>query len=145
MVYYYKVVAKCGHVGRNNYYRGKFGVIAESGKDAASKVRFYPRVKHHHQDAILSVNRISREEYNFLKKEWKENPYFHCNNRTMQDSFYSEIEKDIFPETPRQVLYRKQFRADDSEKYKRKKKETCEWKRKKQAYEFDLQLEGIGA
>ena len=36
---YYKVYAKCGHVGRNSYILKWFYVKAESGSEAAKKVR----------------------------------------------------------------------------------------------------------
>ena len=49
----YEVCAKCGHVGRYNYVDKIFAVKASSGKEAAAKVRNFPRVKHDHKDAIL--------------------------------------------------------------------------------------------
>ena len=36
---YYKVLAKCGHVGRNNYIEKDFFIKANSGKEAAYRVR----------------------------------------------------------------------------------------------------------
>ena len=55
---YYMVIAKCGHVGRKNYIPVKFAVVAESGKEAAKKVRQFPRVKHDHKDAISIVKDV---------------------------------------------------------------------------------------
>ena len=56
---YYAVDAKCGHVGINNYIIVKFAVAANSGKEAALKTRFFPRVKHHQKDAIINVKEIN--------------------------------------------------------------------------------------
>ena len=63
---YYKVTAKCGHVGRKYYIQITFPICAEDGKDAAKRVRNYPRVKHDHKDAILNVTQINYDEYLYL-------------------------------------------------------------------------------
>ena len=60
---YYKVVAKCGHVRRRRYIIKDFFVKAENGKDAAFKVRHYPRVKHDWKYAINSVELITKDEF----------------------------------------------------------------------------------
>ena len=44
---YFKVLAKCGHARRTMYVLKWFYIKAESGKDAASKIRMTGRVKHH--------------------------------------------------------------------------------------------------
>ena len=75
---YYKVEAKCGHVGRNKYVVKCFPVCADSGKEAAKQVRDFPRVKHHHKDAILSTSKISEEEFYELHKNNDNDPYFKC-------------------------------------------------------------------
>lgn len=81
---YYKVKAKCGHVGRNNYIEKYFYVVADSGKEAAHKVRYMPRVKHDKKDAILSVEKISEEEFNIGLELFKTDLYFHVSNSTEQ-------------------------------------------------------------
>lgn len=60
---YYRVKAKCGHVGRNNYIPKTFYIKAEDGKEAASKVRKIPRVKHGKKFAVLETKKITKEEY----------------------------------------------------------------------------------
>ena len=60
---YYQVKAKCGHVGRNNYIPKAFYIKAEDGKEAASKVRKIPRVKHGKKFAVLETKKITKEEY----------------------------------------------------------------------------------
>jgi hypothetical protein len=124
---FYKVIAKCGHVGKNRYYRGEFFVRAESGKAAAAIVRFLPRVKHHHKDAILDVASLTYEEYLFGKNEQLNNPYFNCRNGQEQQSFFDEIGGCVFSEKEkvdygygrradrqtRQEILRKLFRKAD--------------------------------
>ena len=81
---YYKVSAKCGHVGRNNYIVKNFYVKADDGKNAAYKVRKTPRVKHDRRDAILSVDIISKSEYLKCKELQKDDPYFNVYNSSDQ-------------------------------------------------------------
>ena len=76
----YKVIAKCGHVGQNYYIDKVFAVMAETGKEAAAIVRNMPRVKHHHKDAIRSVEEISFDVFYALKANFRNDPYFHCHN-----------------------------------------------------------------
>ena len=75
---YYEVIAKCGHVGRKKYIPVKFAVVAESGKEAAKKVRQFPRVKHNHKDAILDVRCITVEEFLEIKESNANDPYLKC-------------------------------------------------------------------
>ena len=60
---YYKVNAKCGHVGRGHYMNKDFFVKAENGKEAAQRVRFAARVKHDWKYAINSVELIPQDEF----------------------------------------------------------------------------------
>lgn len=77
---YYSVTAKCGHVGRAFYIPVSFPVQAESGKEAAARVRSFGRVKHHHKDAILGVQEICSEEYDVLLEQNRLDPYLCCRN-----------------------------------------------------------------
>lgn len=95
---FYKVVAKCGHVGRHYYYEGVFYTIAENGSDAARIVRRAGRVKHDHKDAILSVEVITEEEFRAGEREVRKNPYFNCQNKQEQDLILAEIAGKIKPE-----------------------------------------------
>lgn len=81
---YYKVVAKCGHVGRNNYIPVQFAVIALNGKEAAKKVRNFPRVKHNHKDAILNCIEISYADYLQLANINSKDEYLQCKNIQQQ-------------------------------------------------------------
>lgn len=81
---YYKVVAKCGHVGRGHYIIKDFFIKAEDGKEAAYIVRFRPRVKHHWKDAIITVTLISKEEFIRGRELQKKDLYFNVTNSSEQ-------------------------------------------------------------
>jgi hypothetical protein len=104
----FKVIAKCGHVGKERYYRGEFFVKAENAKVAAAVVRNAPRVKHHHKDAILAVVKIGHDEYVTGRGAYSKNPYFKCRNVQQQRQVLFEIQDDIFFED-----------RNDSHEYKR--------------------------
>lgn len=92
---FYRVKAKCGHVGRNHYIEKYFYVLATSGKDAAYKVRYKPRVKHDRKDAILSVERISQEEFLMGIESNKRDNYFSVRNSSEQRLVGAVNLKDI--------------------------------------------------
>ena len=92
---YYEVKAKCGHVGRNYYVLKNFAVMAENGRKAAEATRSFPRVKHHHKDAIRDVTEIDETRYLEIMNINEADPYFQC--KCIQDQ-RSYIEPDIYPE-----------------------------------------------
>jgi len=96
---YFKVTAKCGHVGKGQYYKGVFYIRAKNGKEAAAVVRKMPRVKHDHKDTILGVEKISHEVYKRGKAAWRTNQYFRCHCKQEQELFLDELVKDIYNET----------------------------------------------
>jgi len=96
---HFKVTAKCGHVGKRQYYKGVFFIRAEDGKQAAAIVREKPRVKHDRKDAILAVEKISYAEYKEGRAAWRGNRYFSCHSRQEQVMFLDEIAADIYNET----------------------------------------------
>lgn len=109
---YFMVIAKCGHVGRKNYIPVKFAVVAESGKEAAKKVRQFPRVKHDHKDAILDVRCITLEEFLEIKEINDNDPYLKCHSRQEQkliDNLEERLEDDLHSQ---KVKYDKQARLD---------------------------------
>ena len=106
----YKVTAKCGHVGKGHFVIKNFPVKACNGKEAAKVARNFPRVKHHHKDAIFRVVEISLEEYNDLILINNEDPYFHCTNiqeqRMYNEVIYSEeILEKTRPNISNKVIY----------------------------------------
>lgn len=124
---YYKVVAKCGHVGRHYYYEGVFYTIAEDGSEAASNVRRAGRVKHDHKDAILSVAEITEEEFHAGWREVKKNPYFRCRSKQEQDLILAEIAEMIKPEPSEDDEDEDESREEERAqilRYKRKRMEV---------------------
>ena len=92
----FEVEAKCGHVGQHCFTLKTFAVKAESKKEAAAKVRLFPRVKHHQKDAIRSVVEISLERYNELLKLNNDDPFLKCKNIQEQRMWVTDC--DIFEE-----------------------------------------------
>jgi hypothetical protein len=88
---FFEVKAKCGHVGRGNYYEGIFHIKAENAKEAAAKGRLMPRVKHDHKDAILSVTQLTYEEFKAGCVERDNIPYYQCSNKQEQSEIYEAI------------------------------------------------------
>lgn len=113
----YAVTAKCGHVGKGKYIPITFPVKAVSRKEAAASVRQYPRVKHDHKDAILSVEEISLEEYYEIKIKNNQNPYLSAKNIQEQRMYCIDLENEIL---------------EEETKEKRNKKELNQYKNKKQ-------------
>lgn len=126
---YFKVLAKCGHVGRNNYIEKWFYIKAENGKEAAKIVRNMPRVKHHHKDAIREVKQIKCEEFLYGKKIMSEDKYFKAHSSQEQKLFNCIKQEDIYPEK-REIRRRK---TKNEKPWKRIKYEAIERKQKKLA------------
>lgn len=120
----YKVCAKCGHVGRNHYVDKIFAVRANNGREAADRVRQMPRVKHHHKDAIRSVDEIAEEEYRLIIEENKADPYFSCRNiqeqrdRCVMDIMPEQCEKEkAIEDMPRKKRYYKKELVRNPKKF----------------------------
>lgn len=125
---YFKVTAKCGHVGIHKYYKGDFYIRAETKEEASKITRNMPRVKHDKKDAILNVEEIDHETYIKGIKENSKHPYFNCKNKQEQNRFLQEIQENIVDEentnlekpkkTKRHSLRRKFNNDNDYEFYK---------------------------
>lgn len=113
---YFKVVAKCGHVGRNYYYEGAFFVRAKSASNASVLVKKMPRVKHDHKDAIISVEIVDLQQYNEGVQAQLRNPYFNCISAQQQSLYWDQICKHVKPETELQLQFRK-YRYEPHLKY----------------------------
>jgi hypothetical protein len=96
------VEVKCGHVGRDHYVPIKFPVIAENAKEAARKARTFPRVKKHHKDAILSVEKVESLIYFEQIKVNKDDPYLLFRSKHEQNILDSII-KDRKHKEPRYI------------------------------------------
>ena len=130
---YYKVIAKCGHVGRKNYIPIKFAVVAESGKEAAKKVRQFPRVKHNHKDAILDVRCITLEEFLEIKEINDNDPYLKCHSRKEQNLIVNLTERMVTDLHNVKKAFDKQARKDRVA-YKLRKFKILEESSKKEDY-----------
>jgi hypothetical protein len=98
----FEVVCKCGHVGISHYIAVPFPVKAQSGKEAARIARQYPRVKHDHKYAILSVLKIDQNRFDELEENLKKDAYMHCsciqdqNMIDISDRLQDEEEKELY-------------------------------------------------
>lgn len=133
---YYKVVAKCGHVGRGRYIPIPFYVKANSASEAASYVKVMPRVKSL-KNNIISVDEITFDEYKEGRKENSKNPYFHHTELT--DEEVSLIEEQT-------VHMINEYRANSQRKipqenidgsWKENSKKRKNFMRKKEEYRLD--------
>jgi len=98
MKHFYEVIAKCGHVGKRQYYEGHFFEKADNASEAAAFVRKCGRVKHDHQDAILAVTEITKSQYIEGIEAKKQELYFNCNSRYKQKAAWLEIKQNVRPE-----------------------------------------------
>lgn len=95
---YFKVIAKCGHVGKSRYYAGAFFEAADNGKEAARIVRNRARVKHNQKDAILELYEISHADYTQGRRVKRNNPYFNSNNSYERCLHWDAIAGSVFSE-----------------------------------------------
>ena len=109
---YFMVIAKCGHVGKKHYIPVKFAVIAESGKEAAKKVREFPRVKHNHKDAILDVKCVTLEEFLEIKEMNNNDPYLVCHSKHEQNQINNLLERMVIDLHNVKKVIDKQIRKD---------------------------------
>jgi len=103
---YFKVIAKCGHVGKGNYVPVAFAVKAESRSAASQKVMGYHRVKKQLNDAIISCEEINKKSYKELMCVNAENPYLQCKCNKQQNAiegFASLIRRNEYREERRKV------------------------------------------
>lgn len=96
---YYKVLAKCGHVGGRRFYIPiEFFITADSAKQAALITRNIPRVKHDQKDAILWVESISYDEYLEGSEKYSNDPYITSLNPFEQSFHHNEIMERVLEE-----------------------------------------------
>lgn len=95
---YFMVTAKCGHVGKNNYYKGTLFFKANNGKEAARLARECPRVKHDQKDAILSVTEINSIIFEAGRELNHKIHYYTCETVQEQRMYMAEIADNIFVE-----------------------------------------------
>lgn len=117
---HYAVTAQFGHVGRGKYLPKTIAILAESGEEAAEKVRWMPRVKHHRKDAIIDVRKISEEEYQILNEDNRNDPFFRVSSKQEQEKLCEGIE-DLVIEYEKLDLRQRKIERDNKVKFKMKK------------------------
>lgn len=120
MKHYYAVTAQFGHVGRGKYLPKTIAIMAETGEEAAEKVRWMPRVKHHRKYAIMNVKKITKDEYLELKQENKNDPYFKARSDKEQKELCPNLREQIVSYSNAKTVKQKADRADKI-KFKMKK------------------------
>ena len=123
---FYKVTAKCGHVGKHYYLPIEFAIYAENGKMAAKIARNKSRVKHHQKDAILNVKEIDYLEYLELLEQNKNNPYL--NSHSIQE------QRNKCKDLPNQII---EENITILKRNKKERKEILIFKRKKMKLDLD--------
>ena len=98
---YYLVVVKCGHVRRSQYILKAFPIRAFDGKDAARIARNKARVKHDDKYAIVSVNELSKEQYDIEKKKFSEDNYHKVHSIQEQKMLCPNIYLEVLKEDTR--------------------------------------------
>ena len=133
---YFKVVCKCGHVGRRGYVPIQFPIRAESAKKAAAIARQIPRVKHNHKDAILDVCEIDYELYITMLKLNENNKYLRCSSKQEQKRL-CDLENLIVEELHNKTIEYDTEKRKEKVKYKLKKmKEIKKSYEKEDDYEY---------
>ncbi len=134
--FYYKVVAKCGHVGRGRYIPIPFYVKANSASEAANYVKGFPRVKAM-RDNIISVDEITSEEYKAGREENRNNPYFHHTELTDEEVSLIEAQTIHIINEHRANNHKKVPKENLEYSYKENKEKRKEFIRKKEEYRLD--------
>lgn len=133
---YFKVVCKCGHVGRQHYVPVQFAVVAESGKEAARIARDFPRVKHDHKDAILKVEKIDYEQFLEIKVMNDNDQYLHCHSRSEQNASCDLLDRLVEDTHNQKIEYKKEDRKDIIAYKLKKYKEITKRNWRAEVYEY---------
>ncbi|MDY5982749.1 MAG: hypothetical protein SPJ17_03565 [Anaeroplasma sp.] len=128
MMKYFKVVAKCGHVGKKQYVPVPFAVMAETGKEAAKIARYLPRVKHDHKDAILDCKEITYDEYQELSESNSKDDYLKCHNA--QDQNKLDLSSRLVHDNHYDMVQDK-YRHIPTQEDKLRRKARIEYKKKR--------------
>jgi hypothetical protein len=94
----YVVTAKCGHVGKDKYIPIDFPIQASSMKEAAEIVRNRPRVKHHHKDAIISIQAVDHETFEHFLIISNADQYLKVTSSTDQRRLCEDLDDRIIAE-----------------------------------------------
>ena len=81
--------------------------MAETGRDAARIARQFPRVKHHHWDAIIDCQRVSKRLYDMQKKINDNDPYLQIKSKHEQNEIRDLIENRMMIDNHQEELINK--------------------------------------
>ena len=95
---YWAVAAKGGHVGYNRYIPLTFAVKAPSAKEAAARVKYFPRIKRRGRNSILSVTPIDFKRALEITQANLNDPYFNCHCIQDQRAYVPDIETRVIEE-----------------------------------------------
>jgi len=126
---YYIVTAKCGHVGKNRCIEIDFAVRAKNSKEAARFTRTFPRVKHHHKDAIREVRQVSYQEYHEQYARNEKDPYLRSGNIQEQRRRCPNLDRRIQESKPN---------LEDDPQARRKRRITYMMKKRQIENEINL-------
>ena len=139
---YFKVVTKCGHVGRFNCIWIDFAICAENKQEAADKIREEGRVKRDHKDFIKEIEEISFDTFMKLKAKNDSDPYLHCKNIQEQNAIFGFEERVEVDEYNLAKLEKKTSKRN-SVKFRKQKAKTQERSYNRRVYEFYMEEHAI--
>ena len=113
---YFKVTAKCGHVGKMRYVPINFAVRAESASEAAQIAKRFPRVKKQLWDAIIGCVEITKKEYKELLRINNHDPYLNCTS-SREQTLINDLEDRIVEFEHRN--HRRKVEPEKSMKYRK--------------------------
>ncbi len=128
---YFKVKAKCGHVGRHYFIYKWFYTKAIDGHVAAQKIRNAPRVKHGQKEAISEVIEVTLEDYIQGVKIMQGDSFIQVHNRQDQkikclNIDYEKQEEDELITYKRDYFY-SHLKNLNAEKYAKQEILECQY------------------
>lgn len=118
---YFKVIAKCGHVGRNKYVPISFAVVAQDKSEASQKALTFPRVKKHLKDAIISCEEIEKRTFKEIIKSNSKNEYM--KGKCRRDHYFEGFQ-EMIKENIKVFYHKRKLEPQKSAKYRREKYEN---------------------
>ncbi|MCI5820157.1 MAG: hypothetical protein MRZ86_06200 [Acidaminococcus sp.] len=73
---YFRVIAKCGNLGKRAYVPISFAVKAQNAKEAVEVAKNQPYVRKDFASPIISITEIDKESYEYLVAVNQNDPFF---------------------------------------------------------------------
>lgn len=118
---YFKVIAKCGHAGRNKYVPVSFAVVAQNKSEASQKALTFPRVKKHLHDAIISCEEIEKRTFKEIIKSNSKNEYL--KGKCRRDRYFEGFQ-EMVKENIKVFYHKRKLEPQKSAKYRKEKYEN---------------------